>query len=137
MLSYTGEWSDKHYLEISKSSIDGYKTAYKRCEKIHNIRFADIRTVHLQKVVDEIEKYSIKKSTRVLLNVLYNYAMKNDIVDKKYSQFIELGKPVKVYDRQPFTDEEIQKLWDNVDKIPNVDLALMLIYSRNQSYRTA
>lgn len=137
MLSYTGEWSDKHFKEISKSSIDGYKTAYKRCEKIHNIRFADIRTVHLQKVVDEIEKYSIKKSTRVLLNVLYNYAMKNDIVDKKYSQFIELGKPVKVYDRQPFTDEEIQKLWDNVDKIPNVDLALMLIYSRNQSYRTA
>lgn len=82
-------------------------------------------------MVDEIDKYSIKKSTRVLLNVLYNYAMKNDIVDKKYSQFIELGKPVKVYDREPFSDEEIQILWDNVDKIPNVDIALMLIYSRN------
>lgn len=55
--------------------------------------------------------------------------MKNDIVDKKYSQFIELGKPVKVYDRQPFTDEEIQILWDNVDKIPFVDVVLILIYT--------
>lgn len=80
-------------------------------------------------MVDEIDKYSIKKSVRVLLNVLYNYAMKNDIVDKKYSKFIELGKPVKVYDRQPFTDEEIQILWDNVDKIPFVDVVLILIYT--------
>lgn len=103
--------------------------AYKRCKNIHNIRFADIRTVHLQKVVDEIDKYSIKKSVRVLLNVLYEYADENDIVDKKYSKFIELGKPVKVYDRQPFTDEEIQILWDNVDKIPNVDIVLILNYT--------
>ena len=124
------EWSDKHFMEISKSSVDGYKTAYKRCEKIHNMRFADLRTVHLQKVVDEIDKYSIKKSVKILLGVLYNYAMENDIADKRYSKFIKLGKPVKVYDREPFSDEEIQqKLWDNVDKIPFVDVVLILIYT--------
>lgn len=124
------EWSESHYKNISQSAINGYRMAYKKCKKIHNIRFADIRTAHLQRVIDEdCETYSIRKSVRVLLNVLYKHAMKNDIVEKKYSQFIELGKPVKVYDKQPFTTEEIQLLWDNVDKIDGVDTVLILIYT--------
>lgn len=104
--------------------------AYKKCHRLHNIRFADIRALHLQRTIDEdCPTYSIRKAVRVLLNVLYKYAMKNDIVDKQYSKYIELGKPVKVHDKQPFTDEEIQTLWDNVDKIDGVDTILLMIHS--------
>ena len=83
----------------------------------------------LQRTIDDIEKYSIRKSVKVLLNMLYAYAKKHEITDKEYNTDIELGKPVKVYDKQPFTDEEIQILWDNVDKIPFVDVVLILIYT--------
>ena len=65
---------------------------------------------------------------RVLLNVLYEYADKNDIVTKKYNEYIEIGKPETKHEKVPFTDEEIQKLKDN-DNISGVDTILMLIYT--------
>lgn len=124
------DWSDSHYKDISEGSVRGYKSAYKHCKNIYDVRFSDLRAVHLQRVIDEdCKTYSVKKIVKVLLNVLYKYAMKNDIVDKKYSEFIELGKSVKVHDKQPFTDEEIQTLWNNVDNIEGVDTILILIYT--------
>lgn len=103
--------------------------AYKKCANLHKIRFVDISLTMLQRTIDDIEKYSIRKSVKVLLNMLYGYANKHKITEEKYNTDIELGKPVKVYDKQPFTDEEIQKLWDNVEKIPFVDVVLILIYT--------
>ena len=50
-------------------------------------------------------------------------------MEKKYNETVKLGKPVTVHDKQPFTAEEIQTLWDNVDKIEGVDTVLMLIYT--------
>ena len=121
------DWSDSHYKEISQSAINGYKMAYKKCAKIHNIRFADIRATHLQNVINEdCKTYSIRKSVRVLLNVLYKYAINNDIVEKQYSKCIEIGKPIKVYEKIPFSDEEIEQIWNNKDTINTV---LILIYT--------
>ena len=61
---------------------------------------------------------------------LFKYAIKNEIVEKNHANLIELPQ-----DSEPkkdshtiFTPDEIQILWDNVDK-PNVDIALILIYS--------
>lgn len=123
------EWSEKHFQKVGETTVNGYKTAYKRFESIHNMRFADLRTVHLQRAIDDCEKYSIRKSMRVLLNVLFEYADKNDIVTKKYNEYIEIGKPETVQEKVPFTDEEIQTLFDNVDKIDGVDTVLILIYT--------
>lgn len=122
------EWSEKHFKKVGETTVNGYKTAYKRFESIHNIRFADLRTNTLQKVIDDCDKYSIRKSMRVLLNVLYEYADKNDIVTKKYNQYIEIGKPEIKHEKIPFSEEEIQKLKDN-DNIDGVDTVLMLIHT--------
>ena len=124
------QWSDSHFKDISQSAINGYKMAYKKCHRIHNIRFTDLRKTHLQKVIDnDCDTYSIRKSVRVLLNVLYKYAYDNDIVDKKYSQTINIGKPVKVYDKQPFTPEETDEIWKNKNNISGIDTVLILIYT--------
>lgn len=124
------EWSDIHFKNIGASSINGYTTAYKHCKKIYNVKFVDLRTVHLQRVIDEdCATYSIRRITKVLFNMLYEYCAKNDIVEKQYSQYIKIGKQEKVQKKEPFTEEEIQMLWDNVDKIENVDLALIQIYT--------
>lgn len=123
-------WSNSHFKDISQSSVRGYQTAYKHCKNLYNIRFADIRAVHLQRVINEdCETYSIRKSVRVLFNVLYQYAYDNDIVEKKYNKTVKIGKPVTVHQKQIFTDEEVDTLWENVDKIDGVDTILDLIYT--------
>lgn len=73
--------------------------------------------------------YPTRKMILALLNQLSKYALKNDIVEKTYSQFIDVGINEGKANRKPFTKEEIQKLFDNVDRIEFVDTVLIMIYS--------
>ena len=58
---------------------------------------------------------------------MYKYALENDIVNKKYSEFIILGKDDKK-EKEIFTDVEIQKLFDNIEIRCASDI-LILIYT--------
>lgn len=125
------EWSESHFKNITEGSARGYQTAYNHCKKLYNIKFADLRKVHLQRVIDEdCKSYSPRQQVRVLFNALYKYAYDNDIVEKMYNQTVNIGKTVTVHEKQIFTDEEIrEKLWENVDKIDDLDTILILIYT--------
>ena len=67
-------WVNDHFDSITNSTRNCYKTAKKYCQQIDNIKFADLRTIHLQRVIDDCPKYSIRKNIRILLNMLYKYA---------------------------------------------------------------
>lgn len=66
---------------------------------------------------------------KILLGLLYGYAMKNEIVGKRFSTFIDLGENEEKSKRKPFTQEEIDKLFQSVDTIESVDTVLIMIYS--------
>lgn len=125
------DWSDSHFKNITEGSARGYQTAYNHCKKLYNIKFTDLRKVHLQRVIDEdCKSYSPRQQVRVLFNALYKYAYDNDIVEKMYNQTVNIGKAVTVHEKEIFTDEEIrEKLWENVDKIDGLDTILILIYT--------
>ena len=65
--------------------------------------------------------------------MMYKYAVAHDIVDKDYaSVMFANGNPIKrerTKEPVPFTDEEIQQLWDSKDLIPFADMVLIGIYS--------
>lgn len=123
------KWQEQHFKKIGQSTINSYKTSLNYCKDIYNIRFVDLRLNHLKAIIDNCNRgYSIKYGIRNLLNQLYDYAIQNDIVEKKYSKFLEVGKP-ESKEKQPFTEEEIQKLFDNADKIPFVDTVLIMIFT--------
>lgn len=48
---------------------------------------------------------------------------------KDYTTAIDIGKNTNTQKRKPFTKEEIQKLWDNVNEFKWVDSILILLYS--------
>ena len=94
------------------------------------MRFVDIKVTHLQEVVDNCGMaYPTRKLIKTFLNVLYRFAIKNDIVQKRYSEFINIGRNEGKSKRKPFTENEIQTLWENVDKLEFVDTILILIYT--------
>ncbi|MDD3049759.1 MAG: tyrosine-type recombinase/integrase [Candidatus Cloacimonetes bacterium] len=127
-------WSDKKYKKISDSNANGYKASYKCCADLYTIPFVNIRTPHMQDIVDTCGKnYPTLRKLKVLFNQLFEYAMENDIVVKDYSEFIDIiqykdKNPNKI-DREPFTNAEVKKLWDSVDSNEYVQIVLMLIYS--------
>lgn len=122
------EWSKKHYKTITNTG--GYKTAYNYCKELYEVPFVDITFGMLQDVIDNSEKdYSIKYLIRNLFNMLYKYGKRKELVKEILSKDLELGKNEPKHKKIPFSDEQIQILFDNVGKIENVDTVLILIFT--------
>ena len=126
-------WSKEKFPTISESNVHGYKASYKLCASLYSRVFKDIKLAELQNVVDTCGKnHPTLKKLKILFNQLYDYAMKNDLCGKDYSEFVDIAKfkdrnPNK-RERDKFTKEEIDRLWDlSEDKY--YQIVLMLIYS--------
>jgi integrase len=105
-------WSDEHYSKISRNHQYAYEASYRRCAKLHHRQFRSLRAADLQMVIDDIDmSRRVKEVTKSLLNNLYAYALKNDICDKNYAQYIVLP-PKEKSKKDAFTKEERDKLWD-------------------------
>jgi integrase len=77
--------------KLSVASLKNMSSLYKHLEPIHKMNIKDIRTLHLQNVIDDMTVgFSMKKKTKMLMNKTLGYALKNDIVEKDYSKFVEL-----------------------------------------------
>lgn len=117
-------------LKVSESTFYTYQMAYGISESLHNMKFAELRKIHMQKVIDNCNKaYETKKKVKTLFNQLYKIAMENDLVDKDYAAFVELGENNTLSSRAPFTDIEIKTLWKNIDKADYIDTILIMIYT--------
>lgn len=115
-------WKATKYDRISLSSRKSYDNAYRHCRKLHNLPFRSIRYGHLQDVVDEIQAgYCTQKKCRGLMEQLYKYAIKYDIVATDYARYVELKPHIRKYKKKPFTVRQRNKLWRAVDTLPAVE----------------
>ncbi len=110
---------EKDIKNMDKSSKAGYTTAYKKCEPLKNMRMREIRLAHLQNVVDTYSDKS--KSTQnniiVLLHAVFALCMENDIIEKDYSSYVKITSKAEKKDKQPYSKQEIQTVWENIDWI--------------------
>lgn len=124
-------WSRRHFEAIGASSRSAYEISYKHLSPLHSLPFARLTYQQIQSALDSIEAggYCTKKKGRVLLSQLFQYAMKNGIVETDLSRFLELPKHVPVYVKRPFTARQIGKLWKSADTVKGVKDVLILIYT--------
>lgn len=127
------KWSKEAYLNMVSDTAQGYKSAYKICTSLYDMPFKDIKQSHLQAVVDNSGKnYPTLRKLKLLLNQLYKYAMANDIISKNYSNYVNITKFKDTSNKTThtiFTADEIQTLWNNVERNEYLQIILMLIYS--------
>ena len=127
------KWSASKFPSISQSNINGYNASYKLCGTLYNKVFKEIRLADLQFVVDNCGKnYPTLRKLKVLFGQMYDYAMKNDICSKDYSEYVDISKfksknPNKM-DRNKFSKEDIERLWQQKDD-KYYQIVLMLIYT--------
>lgn len=122
------EWSKRKFGKIATSTAKNYTMLYRKCEKLYNLPFKELKTAHLQGIVDENKTASYVASFKVFFSQLYAYALKHDICDKNYSEFIEIPKVEKKTDKVPFTKKEIAHLWTIQNDIV-ADMLLTLLYT--------
>jgi integrase len=126
------KWLDRRTTgeTLTATNLKAYKMAYNLSKPLYDLRFVDIRTEHMQDVINGCGKrYDTVRKMRVLYNQLFDYAMEHDIVTKKYVDYIKLPGSREESSRKPFTKEEIQKLWDNIDRMDFIDTILIMIYT--------
>lgn len=124
------KWSEEKFPKISQSNIRGYKTSYNKCVRLHGMPFKQIRKMHMQRVINENEhlSFQVRSKIKTLFIQLYKFALENDIVEKDYSRFVDTGEVTTKLVRMPFSDDEIETLWNNID-MPYVASVLIMIYS--------
>lgn len=129
--------------KMKTSTRATYVTAYRYCDSIANIRMVDLRKAHMQKIVDDNSDKS-KSTLNNLLKIfhaVYKFAMENDICEKNYSEFVTAESEKEVKQKAPFSREEIETLWDNINWVcnpkkpkttsgkPYIDMVLIHIYT--------
>lgn len=107
-----------------------YSTAAAKLGTIWNKPIQEIRLVHLQAIIDANSHLSRSSIAIILkgLNGAFESAIKNDIIVKNYAALLDLKPAEKSDIHKPYTEEEIQKIWQHADT--NIGkLILMYIYS--------
>lgn len=119
-------WMSKHYPRLSKSGVENYNTAWNYFDdKIRKAKLADIKTHHLQKIVDSAveqgKSRSICEKIKQLASQICQWGMQNDIIDKNYASFIEI-RSIDQKAREPFTVEELTRIWHYYNNADTEDL---------------
>lgn len=108
----------------------GYSTAQAKLTSIWNKPIQEIKLVHLQAIIDENSHLSRSSIAIILkgLNGAFESAIKNDIIVKNYAALLELKPAEKSDIHKPFTEAEIQTIWEHAH-LDIAKLLLMYIYS--------
>lgn len=115
--------------DYSVSSVKSAKSGFGNLKAIHDTPIRQLKTYQLQTVMDNctLKRASLELMLMCLKGV-YAFALKNDIVDKDYSQFVEIKRVEDDEKGEPFTEEQIQVLWQHKDN-EVAQIALIMIYS--------
>lgn len=120
-------WSEEHYKTISKSTVGQYTLAYSYCDRLRDLRMVDIRVRDLEVTINDCPKAAVKQKIRLLFSQMYKYALRHEIVQKNYAALIETETYKEQTTRTVFTDDEIIRLHQNLNK--TTALILLGIYS--------
>ena len=123
------KWLDGHTEKVTQSTINCYKSAYKYFSTLYYVEIAKIRTEHMQKCIDECPHGKrTKENMKALGTSLWRYAMQLDIVDRNYAEYIYIHKEEQA-EKIAFSKAQLDTMWKNVDKVPNIKYVLTLCYT--------
>lgn len=145
------QWTEDYFKKLTSISSERTITsAYRYCSGLYNMKMRDIRIYHLQECMDKgyiipdrgkekgqkcYASACTKGRIKSMFNLMFDWAYAREIVDRNYARAFELDKETKIKQVREkrkntiFSNEEIDLLWKNVDKIAFVDMVLCGIYS--------
>nr|DAH22903.1 MAG TPA: Integrase [Caudoviricetes sp.] len=128
------ELYEKWLIEYSKtiesaSSLRSISAAWKRCSSVYNMRATDLRARHIKGCIDITPSASLKGRIKSVFNLMLDYALEYEIVDKNYARTFTLANDnPDVNGHIIFTDKEMDKILENIH-LPYADLIIIQCYS--------
>ena len=115
-----------HRKGINDKTAESYYFVFKHFEPIYNIPIADIKTATLQECVDSGNSGSMRQKMKAIASLTFKYAMANDVVEKNYAEFINVGRESRE-EVEPFNKAEIKTIFDSISSVPYADIIAILI----------
>lgn len=124
-------WKAKKYPTISESGRFGYNSAYKNSAPLHSMKMRDIRTSHLDNVMQNIEcGFQVQARLKTFWGQLFKYALEHDIIQKNYSEFVKTRDKDEGTKRTAISPEDRAKLWKAIDAGDrDAEIAMIYIYT--------
>ncbi|MCD8153850.1 MAG: tyrosine-type recombinase/integrase [Clostridiales bacterium] len=143
------KWADD-YIAEHESYKYRIKAAYKYCSSIYNKKMRDISILDMKNCINKgyttyvngerkgQKQYAspeTKTGIKYLFNHMFEYAVEARIVEHNYAR--EFSLDTKVFkeiqkgrkEKNPFSEEELIKLWKSVEFVPFADMIIYACYS--------
>ena len=145
------KWTDYYFQTLkSDSSKRTVTSAWAYCSSIYNMRAKDVRARHMKGCMEdgfiigkvgkrkgEVIKPTagVKARIKSMFNLMFDYAIEYEIVDRNYARTFEISGDI-IKEREeakrshiPFTNDEMDILWENIENVRFVDMILIQMYS--------
>lgn len=137
------KWMVEHAKTVK--SVNPFISAWSYCSAVYNMRVKDVRVRHIKGCMDEgvsmVKGYerkpsaSMKNIIKSMFNLMLDYALEYELVERNYSRSFNLSeetiKEMVTVKKEhiPFSDNEINVLWEHVNDKLFVDVLLIQCYS--------
>ena len=118
-----GIYSSRALSNVKPSTANAYRAAFKKCAPIYKRRMTDLRIPDLQAIADAHagESKSSLNNIRLVMGFVFEWCIKNDILQKDYSPYVEI-KPKGVQNHMPLTHAQVNAIvskpeHDLIDKL--------------------
>lgn len=144
------KWTDDYFEKLtSASSARTVSSAWQYCSSVYSMRAKDLRARHIKGCMEDgyrIETKGRKKGEKIfptasikariksMFNLMLDYALEYEIVDRNYARTFDISNDIikekEIATRRHiiFSAEELEKLWDNLDRVKFVDWILIQCY---------
>lgn len=140
------KWTESYFKTLkSDASVRAVNTAWAYCTAVYDMRVMDIRARHIKGCMEEgtatikgkeqQPSAVMKAKIKSLFNLMLDYALEYEIVDRNYSRTFNLSDEIiqeatcVKEEHIAFTDKEIALLWKHVNTKRYVDAILVQCYS--------
>ena len=113
--------------DFSPNRIHNYRSGARYLEPIMDLPIRSIRAAQLQKCIDSCSTTQ-QREIKTVCRKTYEYALKNDFVDKNPALYLHSNTVDAKIVREVFTPEEVSALWQNAEAW-ECKVALILLYS--------
>lgn len=140
-------WSKEYFEKISPSAERSVRAAWAYCDDISKLPLKKLGKAHIEAVIrngsrvvikgdkKEIRKASPSTQARIksIFNLMLDYAVGYKILQSNVARTFDVKDIRKQADyqkkiKEPFSQEELNILWDNVEEYPFIDMILVGCY---------
>lgn len=105
------KWSDEYFRKLKNlSSMRSIESAFKYCTPLYKMRIKDIRVNHIRGTIYDSNTSAAGKSRmKSMLNLMFDWALERELVDKNYARILNIDDIHKRRNRKLLSHFQIKK----------------------------